>query len=129
MISIRKISVSSVVFTVLTLGTFAQGLLAATFTAVSRGGDTLTLEFQDDVVTTASTEATFCNTRRMMVVSADLWMPSMGHGSSPVALYPQANGCTVIRNINFMMPGDWQVRVRMQNEDSGKISLTVQESR
>jgi hypothetical protein len=110
-------------------GVFSANALAATYTAVSSGGDTLSLEFQDDVVTTSSTEATFCNARRLLVVSADLWMPSMGHGSSPVSLYPQANGCTVIRNMNFMMPGDWQVRIRMQNNDTGKIALTVQEAR
>ncbi|MEY4630542.1 MAG: YtkA-like [Pseudomonadota bacterium] len=108
---------------------FSNVSQAATFTSVSRAGDTLTLEFTDDVVTTASSEAVLCNSRNLMLMKAELWMPSMGHGSSPVALYPQANGCTAIRSMNFMMRGDWEVRVRLQNNDTGKFSFNVIEAR
>lgn len=98
---------------------------AGTLTTTSRGGDTWTLTFNEDVVTTSSTEALFCNARQAMVLKADLWMPSMGHGSSPVAVFPQANGCTALRNLNFMMRGDWDVRIWLNNNDSGVFSFEV----
>ncbi len=98
---------------------------AATFTTTSRGGDTWTLSFNEDVITTSTTEAVFCNARQAMVMKADLWMSSMGHGSSPVALFPQAGGCTAIRNLNFMMRGDWDVRLWLNNNDTGVFSFEV----
>jgi hypothetical protein len=98
---------------------------AATVTAVSHGGDSLTLTFEDDVISTSTTEAIFCNSRQAMVMKAELWMPSMGHGSSPVSLFPQGNGCTAIRNMNFMMRGNWDVRVWLNNNDSGTFAFQV----
>ena len=98
---------------------------AATVTAVSQGGDSLTLTFEDDVISTSTTEAIFCNSRQAMVMKAELWMPSMGHGSSPVSLFPQGNGCTAIRNMNFMMRGNWDVRVWLNNNDSGTFAFQV----
>ena len=99
--------------------------LAATVTAVSHGGDSLTLTFEDDVILTSTTEAIFCNSRQAMVMKAELWMPSMGHGSSPVSLFPQGSGCTAIRNMNFMMRGNWDVRVWLNNNDSGTFAFHV----
>lgn len=111
------------------IATFAVTMIpvarAGTLTTTSRGGDSWTLTFSNDVVTTDTTEAVFCNGRQAMVIQADLWMPSMGHGSSPVALFPQAGGCTAIRNMNFMMRGDWEVRLWLNNNDSGKFSFDV----
>ena len=51
--------------------------LAATVTAVSHGGDSLTLTFEDDVILTSTTEAIFCNSRQAMVMKAELWMPGV----------------------------------------------------
>lgn len=124
-----RTSITSAILSFACILPFSAESMAATFTSVSRGGDTLTLEFGDDAVTTSSTEAVFCNSRNLLLMSAELWMPSMGHGSSPVALYPQANGCTAIRSMNFMMRGDWEVRVRLQNNDTGKFSFNVIEAR
>lgn len=98
---------------------------AATVTAVSQGGDSLTLTFEDDVILTSTTEAIFCNSRQAMVMKAELWMPSMGHGSSPVSLFPQGSGCTAIRNMNFMMRGNWELRLWLNNNDSGTFAFQV----
>ncbi len=118
-------------FSVLFAALFFSGSLffgqahAATFTAVSRSGDNLSLEFNEDVITRNSSEAIFCNGRRAMVVNAELWMPSMGHGSSPIAVYPQNNSCTALRNLNFMMSGDWELRLNLNNMDSGVFAFEV----
>lgn len=105
--------------------THAPGAQAATYTTTSQGGDSWTLTFSDDVVTTRTSEAIFCNARQAMVIKADLWMSSMGHGSSPLALFPQASGCAAIRSMNFMMRGEWDVRLWLNNNDSGKFSIDV----
>jgi hypothetical protein len=40
-----------------------------------------------------------------------LWMPSMGHGSSPVELEQDISqpGLFNIRRIQFIMPGEWEI--------------------
>ncbi|NDE15420.1 hypothetical protein EBZ80_10870 [bacterium] len=113
------------VFVAISAGAASSAAFGATFTATSRGGDSWTLSFNEDTITTSTSEAIFCNARQAMIIRADLWMPSMGHGSSPVALFPQASGCTAIRNLNFMMRGDWDVRVWLNNNDSGVFSIEV----
>jgi hypothetical protein len=54
-------------------------------------------------------------------VKVQLWMPSMGHGSSPVTLAPaQDAASTAIPGIYegesayFIMPGAWDVRVQLK---------------
>lgn len=41
-----------------------------------------------------------------------LWMPSMGHGSSPVELNHTAPGTYLATNVFFSMRGDWEIRVQ-----------------
>jgi hypothetical protein len=57
--------------------------------------------------------------------SAVLWMPSMNHGSAPTqvqrVLDNQGNivpGTYDVRNMYFVMPGDWEVRFTVQNDGS-----------
>ena len=116
----------AIIFAVATfISTMIPVAQAGTLTTTSRGGDSWTLTFSDDDITTGTSEAVFCNGRQAMIIKAELWMPSMGHGSSPVGLFPQAGGCTAIRNMNFMMRGDWEVRLWLNNNDSGKFSFDV----
>ena len=44
-----------------------------------------------------------------------LWMPSMGHGSSPVTIKKIATGVYDISDVYFIMDGDWQIRVQLKN--------------
>lgn len=44
-----------------------------------------------------------------------LWMPDMGHGSSPVKLTKQAVGQYLVENVFFSMRGDWQIRFQLRN--------------
>lgn len=47
-------------------------------------------------------------------LEVQLWMPGMGHGSKPVkiAAFPKT-GVFYINNVYFMMPGLWEVRVKL----------------
>lgn len=56
-------------------------------------------------------------------VKVVLWMPSMGHGSAPTQVEPARDeqgqvipGVLNVKNVYFVMPGDWQVRVILTNE-------------
>jgi hypothetical protein len=47
-----------------------------------------------------------------------LWMPSMGHGSSPVKISQALgtagaplDGVFNVTNVFFVMPGEWEIRV------------------
>jgi hypothetical protein len=62
-------------------------------------------------------------------VSVVLWMPSMGHGSAPTqiqaTLDPNGNvilGSYTVRNIYFIMGGQWDVRVTLT--DANGVSET-----
>jgi hypothetical protein len=57
-------------------------------------------------------------------VEVVLWMPSMGHGSSPtqVERIADASGNIIeealrVRNVYFIMGGDWEVRVTLKSAD------------
>lgn len=39
-----------------------------------------------------------------------LWMPSMGHGSSPITIKEKSVGTYELSDIYFIMSGDWQLR-------------------
>lgn len=67
--------------------------------------------------------------------AAELWMPSMGHGSAPTRIAQALDqhgqpivGTFIISNILFIMPGDWELRVKLHHKD-GRIetrSLAIQ---
>jgi hypothetical protein len=40
-----------------------------------------------------------------------LWMPEMGHGTTPVKVTPQGNGHYSVTEANFSMAGKWQVQL------------------
>ncbi len=48
-------------------------------------------------------------------LSVILWMPSMGHGSSPVKIDKIETGVYRVHRVFFIMPGDWEVRVFLKN--------------
>ena len=43
-----------------------------------------------------------------------LWMPSMGHGSSPVKIQKVADGEYDVTNVNFIMGGKWDLRIQLK---------------
>ena len=63
------------------------------------------------------------------VLSVVLWMPSMGHGSSPVTIEKLEPGVYRIRRVYFIMPGEWEIRTFLKNGatviDQATVSLTL----
>lgn len=57
-------------------------------------------------------------------IEVELWMPSMGHGSAPTQLERALDvegqvilGTYNVRNVYFIMPGLWQVFVKLTDAD------------
>lgn len=94
--------------------------------AASDKGKALTLTFSGDAVTETTEEATLCSEPRAALAEAKLWMPDMGHGSSPTSLTRGDEGCTKVADINFLMPGAWQIKVRFADGDHGVFDVQVQ---
>jgi hypothetical protein len=44
-----------------------------------------------------------------------LWMPSMGHGSTPTQTVKVDEGTYRATNVFFMMPGDWEIRFQLKS--------------
>jgi hypothetical protein len=62
-------------------------------------------------------------------VVVKLWMPSMGHGSSPVTVTSNGGGIYTASRVFFVMPGEWEVRVQIkkggQIVDQATFKLTL----
>lgn len=59
-------------------------------------------------------------------IEVELWMPSMGHGSAPtrVTPVPDLPNTVDIENVHFIMPGDWEIRIRAFGQ-SGSVRLNL----
>ncbi len=62
-------------------------------------------------------------------VEVALWMPSMGHGSAPTQVQRTLDqngqvlpGVFTVRNVQFIMGGEWEVRVRL-TDDQGQSEI------
>lgn len=44
-----------------------------------------------------------------------LWMPSMGHGSSPVKIEKVGPGQYRVSEVFFVMRGDWEIQFKLEN--------------
>ena len=49
--------------------------------------------------------------------SVKLWMPSMGHGSSPVIIKMVSDGIYEVTDVYFTMLGEWEIRFQLKNND------------
>lgn len=58
-----------------------------------------------------------------------LWMPSMGHGSSPTTVTRLDVGTYRASKVFFVMPGEWQIKIQLKNgndvSDEALVSLTI----
>ena len=57
-----------------------------------------------------------------------LWMPSMGHGSTPTVTEKLDTGTYRVKDVFFIMPGDWDILFQFQDSsektlDEAKVSL------
>jgi hypothetical protein len=47
-----------------------------------------------------------------------LWMPSMGHGSSPVSVEKLSTGIYRAKNVFFNMKADWEIRFQIGTDEA-----------
>jgi hypothetical protein len=59
------------------------------------------------------------------VFAVDLFMPGMGHGSSPTQIKKVADATYEISNMFFVMGGKWQVNVTLNSTDGTKETKTI----
>ena len=50
------------------------------------------------------------------LVEAQLWMPSMNHGSSPIKVVRLGAQMVRLESVYFIMPGDWELRLVIKNQ-------------
>lgn len=57
-----------------------------------------------------------------------LWMPSMGHGSSPTTVEKVDVGSYLVSNVFFVMPGEWEIKFQIKEDkqviDEAVVDLT-----
>ena len=105
---------------------FAEGLNHEQI-VLSNFGKNVSLKFSTPEVTSDTPEATLCVNPRTEVLSAKLWMDmgSHSHGSTPTQLVDLGQGCYAIEDINFVMIGQWQIFVTMQDGDKATFNVDV----
>lgn len=54
-----------------------------------------------------------------------LWMPSMGHGSSPVKVNRISTGIYEVTDVYFIMEGDWEIRIKLDNGDEASFPYYI----
>ena len=52
------------------------------------------------------------------VPQVQLWMPSMGHGSTPTQVVQLDVGTYRAENVFFVMPGEWDIRFQIKDGDT-----------
>lgn len=108
----------------------APQAFAGTITATSQMGLAVTLTFETDTITDETTSAVFClvdtSVPAVAVQSAKLWMPEHGHGSSPTTITASGTHCTTITRLNFVMSGQWEVRMKLEGGDAVAIPVDVE---
>lgn len=112
---------------------FPQNKLTAEITweqGPFNGKESKFLLFFRDLTTGQPTDST-------AAVYVDLWMPSMGHGSSPVEVRQATDeagrplvGVFRVTRVFFIMPGDWEIRIGVQGaagaREDAALSLDIE---
>lgn len=70
-------------------------------------------------------KASLCSSQTIQISSVKLWMPDMGHGSSPTALEFADDQCIKVSKVNFMMPGMWEVQVIYKDGSIARSTIEV----
>ncbi len=90
-------------------------------------GGAMTVDFGDVEPSISTSSALFCANPAVEVTDAILWMPGMGHGSAPTTVTPSpdAAGCYVIDDIDFLMPGHWQIKIQIPAHDEEIFNVCI----
>jgi hypothetical protein len=117
--------VSSAVAVVISVQAFAVEKLV--IEADSEKGRAVQLSFDQNPVKTGRTIGTICSSEDNALTKAVLWMPDMGHGSSPTRIKQIDARCALVERMNFMMSGFWEVRAEFGDGDKAVFGLTVED--
>jgi len=93
--------------------------------ATGTDGSIFKLRFPEAKVTTKSKLAYLCGESLGEITSLKLWMPHHGHGSSPVLIVKDTETCSRLEKLNFSMPGDWEVRLKLAEDHTATFELSV----
>ena len=70
--------------------------------------------------------ALVCGEESELLKEFVLWMPHHGHGSAPTSIsYDAETECSFIENINFVMPGHWELKLGFKDADSAVIEVDI----
>lgn len=59
-------------------------------------------------------------------LNAYIWMKSMGHGSSPITITKIAPGIYKLEEIYFSMPGDWQLHLTLNRNNTTVEDIEIE---
>lgn len=65
-----------------------------------------------------SFDSTAIEVNPVTVPQVQLWMPSMGHGSTPTQVTQLDTGTYRAENVFFIMPGEWDIRFQIKDGDT-----------
>ena len=96
--------------------------------ALAKGdkGSAGSLRFDGGTPSGSTNSAVFCTNQLAALTLAELWMPDMGHGSSPTTLNPVGEGCSEVTGIDFFMPGKWEIRSEISSGEKFVFGIGVQ---
>ena len=60
-------------------------------------------------------------------IKVKLWMPELGHGSSPTTVTRVQRGVYRVDNMYFTRAGLWEIRIGVQDENGLVDNVTVKE--
>lgn len=89
---------------------FSSLASATSWTVKSESGRVMSLEVNGILDQTTQT-AIVCAAEPVSFKQVKLWMPAHNHGSSPTSLTAISDRCARVNELNFVMPGSWELRV------------------
>jgi hypothetical protein len=64
-----------------------------------------------------SFDKTAIEVNSVSIPQVQLWMPGMGHGSTPTQVVQLDTGTYRVQNVFFIMPGEWDIRFQIKDGD------------
>ena len=107
----------------LSLG-FSSFASAASWTVKSETGRVMSFDV-NGVLEEATETAVVCGVEPVSFKQVKLWMPAHNHGSSPTSLTAISDRCARVDELNFVMPGSWELRVLTTDGDKAVFVVDV----
>lgn len=113
----------SAVFTV----SVKENLASPVFTAQGNRGSSGTFTFNGKNPSSKIKSGSLCVNEKSDLTSAELWMPDMGHGSSPTSLVKRDLLCTDVNQMEFFMDGKWEIRTQLASGETLDFDVNIKE--